>query len=752
MLFSESISRRRDLSVPPIVSRSRMILSRVLQFSLWLFGISLFIWALRDPRFRDAEGFVKGEFCLPVAVSIALLIFGSAVTGTLKRFAFWFSLAIVGQAVALQMIEAGPLIHYQHYKRLSRLVTENPLLLIYLAAQTTLVLAGFRTRWGKIQAWIGRTLNVWQIVGLSLVFFVSGAAMSREIRFYVAELFFAAFVQLVNLANIMLMAWAIPENAVAGLGQRFQKLFGRAEEEEGGEPGRLDRFAVSAALWVTMLAAVLSVVSYERHPHVQDEVVYLYHARYLASGLLTLPRPPVPEAFDTYLMEVDKDRWYASPPPGWPLALAVGVLFGVPWLVNPVLAGLNVLLAYILVRELYGRRIARWVAVLMCISPWHVFMAMNFMTHTFTLTCALVAAIGVAWSGRTGKARWAWLGGSAVGMVSLIRPLDGVIVAGVLGLWAIGVGGRRLKLPSLAALMLGSMIVGAMVLPYNKLLTGNSTVFPITAYTDRHFGPKTNALGFGRDRGLGWPLQPFPGHSPLGAMVNANLNAFSLNTELFGWSMGSLLLMSLLLFSRTMRRTDHLMLTVIAAVFGLHFFYWYSGGPDFGARYWYLMLIPLVVLTARGIYFLKGTLESGPAGSDMRGARVTLAVLSLCAITLLTYFPWRAIDKYHHYLRMRPDVRYLATEYGFGRSLVLIRGEEHPDYESAAAYNPLDLRADLPIYAWDRNDKVRTQVLKAYSDRPVWIIDGPSVTHTGFKVVKGPVSAQELLATENLDR
>ena len=41
---------------------------------------------------------------------------------------------------------------------------------------------------------------------------------------------------------------------------------------------------------------------------------------------------------------------------------------------------------------------------------------------------------------------------------------------------------------------------------------------------------------------------------------------------------------------------------------GTFFFYWYSGGPDFGARYWYLILVPLVVLSVRGLQALQGSL------------------------------------------------------------------------------------------------------------------------------------------------
>jgi hypothetical protein len=127
---------------------------------------------------------------------------------------------------------------------------------------------------------------------------------------------------------------------------------------------------------------------------------------------------------------------------------------------------------------------------------------------------------------------------------------------------------------------------------------------------------------------------------------------------------------------------------------------------------------------------------------------VIVALLTLSALSLVNYFPWRAIDKYHHYLGMRPDIRNLAKEHQFGKSLVLIRGNAFPDFASAAIYNPLDLHSDTPVYAWDRDSVSRTQILKAYADRPVWIIDGPSITHSGFNVVTGPMSAEEMLSRQ----
>ncbi len=717
------------------------VLYRTPQWLFMLAGAATFFWALFDPRFRDGEGFLDAAFCLPFAVAIALMALGFAAVGPFKKFAFWFALALVGQAVALQMIDAGPLIRYQHYKTLGRLISEGQaLLVVCFVAQTAAVIAGLRGQWSIITKWIKSNFKPWQILGVGLVFFLSSAAASREISAYVIELPFAAFIQLVSLANVVLMVMALPRASLTSIEQRFGRLVRlRAGQED--EPISLDRYALLAALWVTVVAALLSFFSYGRHPHVPDEVAYLLQARFMANGAIAMPAPLVPEGFDIYLMEFDGGRWFPSTPPGWPAILAVGELLGIPWLVNPLLAGANVLLAYLVIQGLYNRSNARAALFLLCISPWHIFMAMNFMTHTFTLTCALFATLAIILARKTSRSLWGWLGGFAVGMASLIRPLEGLIVAALLGLWALGLGGRRLKMNAIAGFFLGTVLVGAAVLPYNKMLTGDAARFPLNAYLDERYGPGRNDIGFGANRGMGWALQPFQGHTPLGALVNVDLNLFSLNIELLGWSTGSLLLIALICFSGTMSRADYLMCGVIAAVLGVYFFYWFSGGPDFGARYWYLVLIPCVVLTIRGAECLRQKLESEPASSSMVRGRIGVAVLAMGVLTLVNYFPWRAIDKYHHYLNMRPDISQLARDHSFGRSLVLIRGESHPDYSSAAIYNPLDLQDDAPVYAWDRSQQVRDQLIRAYPDRSVWIVNGPSVTGDGFTVVEGPLPA-----------
>ncbi len=434
------------------------------------------------------------------------------------------------------------------------------------------------------------------------------------------------------------------------------------------------------------------------------------------------------------MMRTDGDRWYPVSAPGWPAILALGFVVGLPWLVNPVLAGVNVVLAHRLVRALYDRETAGWSVLLLAASPWFVLMAINFMTHTATLSFALGAALAMIRARRDGSVAWAAAAGVLAAAIGLIRPLDALVVALLLGLWALGLGGARLRSLGVAALALGGAAAGAAVLAYNRLMTGEWTGFPVMLYLNERWGPNANRLGFGPDRGAGWPLDPFPGHAPLDALVNGALNGFSINVELFGWTMGSLLPATLAVLARPWTRSDRLMLAVLAAVFTAHFFYFYGGGPDFGARYWFLMSVPLVVLSARGAGRLAARLSA--AGADGQGgARLAAALAALCLGATLLYVPWRALDKYHHLWGMRPDVREIATRHDLAGDLVLVRGADFPDWASAAVYNPVDLTSDETVYAWDRDPETRAALLRAYPGRRVRVIEGPSITGGGYRLV-----------------
>ena len=678
------------------------------------------------------------------------------VTPRYARPLAWLLLLAAGQAASLSLIAAGNLVGYQHY----RLTSQGAITWIAVATivlQAMFVIASLRRRWPAIVTWWRRHLSAGILAMLLIAVFVTSATVSKDPALYVMELVVATLIQLVAIGNVVALAWSAAEDLSPADG-----LWPLRAPDESAAAGP-DRIPVFAALWVTVVAALLAVFAYQRHPHVPDELVYLLQARYLAEGMLTLPPPPAPLAFNIDLMHYEAARWYSPVPPGWPFVLAIGAWAGVPWLVNPVLGGLNILLAHSVLRSMYGQRTARLATLFLALSPWFVFMAMNFMTHQVTLFFALLGALAVSRL-RERRARGEPIGvqglltvfggGLAIGAVSLVRPFEGLLTALLLGVWSLPPrwwdAVRRLRIAEFvpSALLAGGAIVsGALVRPYNAFMTGDPSYFPIMAYIDKYYVKGSNDLGFGANRGLGWTgLDPFPGHGAADVVVNANLNITSINTELLGWATGSLLPLMLLLALGRLRRPDWSHVIVLATIAGLHSFYWFSGGPDFGARYWFLIIVSCAALAARAVEELDARLTSASGLDPARapvGRHATRAALALSFVALALYFPWRTVDKYYHYRNMRPDVPRLAAEHGFGRSLVFVRGRRHPDYASAAAYNPLDLTAGVPLYAWDSSPEAREEALRVYADRPVWILDGPTRTGNGFRVVAGPLTAAE---------
>lgn len=688
------------------------------------------------PFCRNSEGNLNGWFVLGAAAAVAALLAGWSAFTAWAGAGRWLALAVAGQAAALQLIDAGTRIHYQHY-RLPAAAAADPMLrwaLVVLCLQALAAGCGLFRRRRPITAWCRTGRHCLLLAAGVAACGCVAAAVSRDPRFYGAEAGLAALIELVSAANILLFAWSLPAAGLQALGSWFDSLLGGYADRG---PLRLDRFAWIAAVWVATVSALLAWFVYQQHPHLADEVAYFYHARYFGAGKLVMPPPPVPQAFEVAFFEIRPDKWFAAPPLGWPAVLAIGAALGAPWLVNPILAGVSILLSYLLLGELFSRRTARIGVLLLCFSPWHLFMAMSYMTHTLSLTCALLALVGVARARRTGSLLWALIAGFGAGAGTLIRPLDGLIAGALIGAWAIGIGGRRLRFPALALLGAATVLISAVSLPYNRMLIGDPLGSPLIRYADARYGAGRADYGFGPTRGMGWPTDAYPGHTPFESLINAELNSSSLNADLFGWSTGSLALMALLVFSGGLRRKDGLALAAIAAVVLAYVPYWGNGGGDFGARYWYLALLPCVLLTARGLERLENCLGA----EGRRDARATAAIAALCALALVNYVPWRSIDKYYHYLRMRPDPRELARTRDFGRSLVLIRGEDFPDYASAAVYNPIDLKADKPVYAWDRDPTVRAALLQAYADRPVWILEGPSITHAGYRIAAGPLNA-----------
>ena len=644
----------------------------------------------------------------------------------------WSAALLVGQGLFLQLVNAGPSVGYQHLPNVRHLLDTQPLRLGLYAAYVAVVAMGAgrclrRSRAHPVSLPRGLALVLIAVFG-------SSAALSASPWTYLLESTSLLVVELVALANVLLIAVTIPRPIATRLGAASARWLGDPSPERSAQGSW--RWAVGPAAVVAVVSLLLALTVYQGRPHIPDEVAFYLQAKYFAHGLLWMPAPAVPTGFDVDLMTIDGARWFSAMPPGWPAVLAIGMALGIPWAVNPLFGALNIVLAYATLRLIVPQRTARLATLLLALSPWHGFLAMSYMSHTFSLTLALAAGLAMAHVWRGGSPWWCLVGGGAIGLASVNRPLEGVALALVFGAVALLFLLQRRQLLPGVLLAIGTLLTGALGLGYNAALTGHPLTFPVEEYFRRVYGVGRYEIGFGPTRGLGWPgLDPIPGHGVVDVLINAQLNLFQVNTELFGWACGSLGVVVLILVQGRVRGVERFMLLSILVVVGLHSFFWFSGGPDYGARYWSLIIVPCAVLAACAIRTIEGA-------DVTRSGRVLAAVGALSISTLATFYPWRAVDKYDHYRGMSADGgALLANTPAAQGGLILVSGRRFPDFASMASYNPVDVGVGPgTILAWDRDAATRTALLATHRARPVWRLVAPQDANGAWSL-RGPFRA-----------
>ena len=207
------------------------------------------------------------------------------------------------------------MLHYQHYKPLNSLLAEQPWLIALLIVQSVLVLIALARRFNLICNWLKQAFRLWPLIIVAAVCIGSAAALSRDVRGYFLESAWATWLQLINLGNLILVLWSLPEGLLSGIQKTADRLFNPNQEKFYN----LDWFAILGQLWVFVVSGLLAILSYQQHPHIPDEVASIYYTtRFLAAGSWSLPAPIVPSAFDIYLMQFKAKEWFAATPPDRP--------------------------------------------------------------------------------------------------------------------------------------------------------------------------------------------------------------------------------------------------------------------------------------------------------------------------------------------------------------------------------------------------------------------------------------------------
>ena len=386
-------------------------------------------------------------------------------------------------------------------------------------------------------------------------------------------------------------------------------------------PPRL--FLGGVALFAFVVAAAFSVLCFGRQPHNADEVAQLFHAKILLSGRLALPPDPNPEFFGMDNM-IDRNRWYSQFPIGGPALLALGSALRAAWLVNPMFLALSILSVYGFARRAYGEPVARATALLFALSPFALFMAASFMNHVPVLWLTSVAmmqlAIWVDAEPSRDAHRAAMLIGVALGVAFTIRPLDALVVAGVIGVMQLmHLRGSAARARSLVVQTVAGLVPIAVLLFVNMRTNGA----PMRLGYEVLYG-SAHQLGFHQD-----PYGML--HTPARAITFASKYLLQLNVFLFEWPLPVVgVIAAGLMALRRPTRWDFFLIALLFVQVVAYAAYWHDGTFR-GPRFLFTAMPAIIILTARAPFVVAAI---------ARGAvrRTTLLVVPACVL-----FAWLAV-------------------------------------------------------------------------------------------------------------
>jgi 4-amino-4-deoxy-L-arabinose transferase-like glycosyltransferase len=494
--------------------------------------------------------------------------------------------------------------------------------------------------------------------------------------------------------------------------------------------------ALSLALVAFVAAAQVSSRVFDRVPHVEDEVAFVFQARVIASGRLTAPAPARPEFFSAPFIIVRDGRWYGKYTPGYPAVLALGARVGRPWLVNPLAGALAVALLVVLGQRLFGLGVAALAGALLVASPFFLLQAGSLMSHVVSL-CWTLGFLLLFESARRRRSEWrALAAGAAMGALFITRPMTAVGIGLPYAAWAVvDVARERGRLRAYALMLAGYLPFALLLLGWNQRTTGDpfKSAYQLWWSFDK--------IGFGDGIGI------YGHHSVRDGWRYTRINLRSLRDYLYGWP-GNLAFVPPVLaaavaaglqagrLTRKLRRGpslpggereswDLVLVATVASLILVHLAY-PTPGQMYGPRYYFEALGPLALLSARGLLHVSaavGSLARPLARDPARAPRVATALTLVFVVGLFVYgdthFTRSEFGKFEDWNGVNGVALRQVEAAHLKHAVVFVAADGWTDYAPFFTHNNATLNGNV-VYAIDRGARRDGELLRLYPGRGAW--------------------------------
>lgn len=514
---------------------------------------------------------------------------------------------------------------------------------------------------------------------------------------------------------------------------------GHAREGGHEKGGSGDRLFILAAAGLA-LAAVLTVhwVAFRGMLITPDEYAYLFQAELFAGGRLWAEAHPLPEFFPAPFIADVQERLFSVFPHGWSFILVPGVWAGVPWLLNPLIGALTLILIHRMGLRHFDRPTARWAVIITLCSPFFLFNTATGFSHSSSLFLVMLILLLVLdgagdrkgpeadrlsaesrGAGPAAKAPLAFAIGLLSGMLAITHHLDLFFLVPALGYFTFRRFSLRTAAVRAACLVLGLVLPLAFLLWIWYLQTGNPLTTPISLYI---------------------PTTDFPGE------VGADGSLFTfMRKEAFYigiahttqwllmlcvWVFPGAPLFVLPLLGVRKIPGDWLILSGVAALAMGYFFYHSPGGWQYGPRFFYPALPGLALLVARGI------VSSPDLASRILRRPVRCSWLPMAAVSLMlagAVFT-AGVGSFLRFLSTNLTSPMRSIREAGAEPAILFLDFEDPSHLTNATRNSPDFD-DPVLFCRDLGERNR-DLMDYYPDRRYFFLDARGLMELGLQPEK----------------
>jgi 4-amino-4-deoxy-L-arabinose transferase-like glycosyltransferase len=352
-----------------------------------------------------------------------------------------------------------------------------------------------------------------------------------------------------------------------------------------------------------IIFSFISLNIFRDYPVSMDEYNYVYQAKIFANGKMSLELPPEIlnlSLNEMYMIKTTKGM-FSKFPPFFSVLLAPFTYLELTGIVNPLLSTLSLLFLYLIIKNIFNRKIALLSTVLMGSNLYFIGYAASYYAQPLSLMLSLLVLLKFIKYRESPKKKDLAIMSSIIAMHFLTRPLDGMISCMFMAIICFPLICNVKERFKLILIFFIGLAFGALALmSYNYHQAG---FFKLTIINTWH---KEFRIDFGDLSGLSYAS----------ALMNSfidNLNNyfFKIFFEHFINLVGPVVIFLCLFGIAHRSKWRKVGLLILLLFMLLYNFSPNLGWPQYGARYWYPVWLGIGLLMANGLFLLSKRFQNG---------------------------------------------------------------------------------------------------------------------------------------------